>query len=175
MKLIIGLGNPETRYDGTRHNVGFATLDRFAAAHDATFAHKDKFKADIAELIERGDKVLLAKPDTFYNNSGEAVRLLADFYKIEPDDILIVHDELALPLGTVRNNGVKSVTAHVGPDTARIRIGVSNDTRSQQGDVDFVLGKFSQDETKMLADKAEPIEQLIDAFIADDFEPTTHS
>ena len=155
MKLILGLGNPETRYDGTRHNVGFRMLDVFARANNTSFSNKPKFKADIAEFIVEGEKVLLVKPTTYYNESGQSYRALLDFYKIDPDDTLIVHDELALPFGTVRmrrggsdagNNGVKSINVHGGETSARIRIGVANQLRSATGDVDFVLGKFSKSE-----------------------------
>ena len=101
MKLIVGLGNPESRYDNTRHNVGFMMLDRFAEQQSLAFKPMPKFKAFVAEY-SGPHKALLFKPTTYYNESGTAVRAVADFYKIEPGDILLVHDELALPLGTIR-------------------------------------------------------------------------
>jgi peptidyl-tRNA hydrolase, PTH1 family len=129
MKLIIGLGNPEERYKNTRHNVGFRVLTAYADASDKQFQLKDKFKAQMIDLTVNGERVILAKPTTYYNNVGESVRLLADFYKIAPSEILVVHDELALPFGTIRtrvggsdagNNGIKSIVQHIGSDTARI-------------------------------------------------------
>ena len=102
MKLIIGLGNPEPRYDLTRHNVGFFALDRLADLAGLTFAPKSKFKADMAEFSIGNEKILLAKPTTYYNESGQAARAICDFYKIAPDDVLVIHDELSLPFGTIR-------------------------------------------------------------------------
>ncbi len=148
MKLIIGLGNPEEKYKNTRHNIGFRVLTEYAEKKDVEFALKDKFRACIAELTIDGEKVILAKPTTYYNLVGEAARLITDFYKIAPADILVVHDELALPFGTIRtriggsdagNNGVKSMTQHLGPDTARLRVGVYNELRERMDDADFVL------------------------------------
>ena len=127
MKLILGIGNPERQYDGTRHNVGFQMLDKIAADAGVSFKRSDKFRADIAEISMSGEKALLVKPTTYYNLVGESARSLLDFYKLSPGDFLIIHDDLALPLGTVRtrvggsdggNNGLKSLSAHVGTGTA---------------------------------------------------------
>lgn len=184
MKLIIGLGNPEDRYENTRHNVGFKTLDDYAAAHGASFQQKDKFRASVAELSIGDEKVMLLKPTTYYNGSGEAAHLAADFYKLAPADVLVVHDELALPFGTIRtrvggsdagNNGVKSITQHLGPDTARIRIGVYNELRDRIDDADFVLSNFTKDEDMSLAEFSQKISAIIDNFVADNFDHTTHS
>ena len=182
MKLIVGLGNPESRYDNTRHNVGFMMLDRFAEQQSLAFKAMPKFKALVAEY-SGPHKALLFKPTTYYNESGTAVRAVADFYKIEPGDILLVHDELALPLGTIRtrykgsdagNNGVKSVNQHMGVETSRLRIGVHTEHREQMDDADFVLGKFSGEEKKLLA-KIEPkILSTISSFLDGSFVDTTH-
>lgn len=183
MKLIVGLGNPEEKYTRTRHNVGFFALDSYAQEKGTTFQSKDKFKAHLAELIQDGEKTLLAKATTYYNSSGEAVRVIADFYKIDSSDILIVHDELALPFGTIRtriggsdagNNGVKSITQHCGEGTARVRIGIYNDLRDRMDDADFVLSNFSADEQSALEDFQPKIHALIDSFIRGTFETTTH-
>jgi PTH1 family peptidyl-tRNA hydrolase len=175
MKLVIGLGNPEGKYTSTRHNVGFAALDRYAAKNSLSFQAKDKFKADIAEATIAGEKIIFAKPATYYNLIGESVRAIADFYKINPSDILIVHDELALPFGVIRtrvggsaagNNGIKSVIEHIGQDTARLRIGIYNDLRGRMPDADFVLGKFSSSENESLQTLVIPkVCDLIDDFI----------
>lgn len=183
MKLIVGLGNPETRYDGTRHNVGFEVLDAYSRAQGIEFQLKDKFKAELAETGSPGDKVLLLKPRTYYNLSGEAVRAVADFYKIDPQDILVIHDELALPFGRIRtrlggsdagNNGIKSINQHLGPDTARVRIGIANQLREQIPDADFVLAKFTATEREDLDRLNHKATELIDDFIGDRFETTTH-
>jgi len=184
MKLIIGLGNPEEKYTHTRHNVGFRMLDDFAKEQGASFKLEKKFKAEVAELSSDGEKVILAKPMTYYNLSGEAARAICDFYKIEPHDALVIHDELALPFGTIRsrlggsdagNNGVKSINTHLGPDTARIRVGIWNDLRDRIDDAEFVLSRFTAKESESLDEKTQKIASLIDAFISGKFEPTTHS
>lgn len=184
MKLIIGLGNPESKYDGTRHNVGFRLLDTYAREQGASFKPEKKFKAEIAEFTSGGEKVILAKPTTYYNLSGEAARAISDFYKIAPEDILVIHDELMLPFCTVRtrlggspagNNGIKSINDHLGPNTARIRIGIYNELRDRIDDAQFVLGNFSREEAETLYEKQQKIASLIDAFISGQFEPTTHS
>lgn len=184
MKLIIGLGNPETKYTGTRHNVGFFMVDAYAHEKGGAFRDKAKFKAEICELSGSSEKVLLVKPTTFYNLSGEAVRAIADFYKVEPSDILVIHDELALPFGTIRsriggsdagNNGIKSITEHIGPDTARIRVGIWNELRDKMDDADFVLAKFSNDEASNLKEQSKKVIDIIDDFIQNRFVITSHS
>ncbi len=182
MKLIIGLGNPESRYNNTRHNVGFAMLDVYAERENTKWQDKPKFKALIAEL-SGSDKVVLAKPTTYYNLSGESVRSIADFYKIPARDILIIHDDHALPFGTLRtreqgsdggNNGIKSINTHIGVGTNRIRVGTGTELRDQMSDSDYVLGKFSTTERKKLSDLQDKITNIIDDFINDKFTVTTH-
>ncbi|HEX6258817.1 MAG TPA: aminoacyl-tRNA hydrolase, partial [Candidatus Saccharimonadales bacterium] len=152
-KLIVGLGNPGASYSQTRHNIGYMMLDRLAEAHRVAWQEKPKFKAYIAEITLHGNKALLVKPTTFYNNSGEVVRSIKDFYKIELHDILAIHDELALPFGTIRtrqqgsdagNNGIKSLTAHLGNAYSRIRVGIWHELRDHMPDSDYVLSKFTQ-------------------------------
>ena len=183
MKLVIGLGNPEAKYDGTRHNVGFAMLDMLADDLGISFQDKPKFKAHVAETTVDGEKVLLVKPTTYYNLSGEAMRLIADFYKIDRQDILIIHDELALPLATLRtrkggsdagNNGIKSINEHGGEQSARIRIGIWNELRDRMDDVSFVLGKFNAEEQKTLKDLEPTVMALVRAFADGSFDVTTH-
>jgi len=185
MKLIVAQGNPGPEYAATRHNVGFIVLEAYARKHSATFQAKDKFKAELAEFSEDSEQALLAKPQTFYNLTGESVRALVDFYKLNPEqDVLIIHDELALPFGTIRtrhsgsdagNNGIKSINQHVGSDTSRIRIGIANELRERMDDASFVLSKFNTDENKVLEEKLPKIFSLIDAFIDGSFEATTHA
>ena len=183
MKLLFGLGNPGKKYDATRHNVGFMVLDALGQLHNATFTHKPKFAAYLAEIVIEGEKVVLAKPDTFYNEAGRSYRSLLDFYKLNPTDTLVIHDELALPFGTVRvrdggsdagNNGIKSVNLHGGEASARIRIGAGNDKRALIGDVDFVLSNFSSDEQHLLVNDITPeVIRLVHAFAAGNHAPTS--
>lgn len=179
MKLIVGLGNARKEYDGTRHNIGFAFIDHIAEEFGTTWQERPKFKAITAELGLGGEKVILAKPTTFYNLSGEAVRALSDFYKIDPEDILVIHDELALPFGTIRtrsrgtdagNNGIKSVNAHIGPDYARIRVGTANEQLGAQKAELFVLKPFTKDESAELIKLAEQTARFVEDFIHEDKE-----
>mgnify|MGYP005616336123 FL=1 len=136
-KLIVGLGNIGKEYQGTRHNSGFMAVDEYAKANGfPEWQEKTKFKAYVTEDFVAGKKVILAKPTTLYNLSGESVRALKDFYKLTNKDITIVHDELDLPFGTVKSkqgggsagsNGLKSIISHIGVDFQRIRIGIKND------------------------------------------------
>ena len=182
MKLIIGLGNPEKRYDGTRHNVGFAVLDTYAQREAVDWHDTPKFKAHIATL-PTAEKVLLVKPTTYYNLVGESVRSLADFYRIAPEDILIIYDDHALPFGVLRtreqgsdagNNGIKSLNAHVGPTTKRLRVGTHSDARAMMNDADYVLSTFSTQEQATLSDLSTTIADILDAFINNAFAATTH-
>jgi peptidyl-tRNA hydrolase, PTH1 family len=158
VKLIVGLGNPGTKYRETRHNIGFAVLDEVARRASAQF-DSSPTEALVARWrrgtgFDRGDDVLLAKPLTFMNNSGQAIGELVRYFKIELPDVLIVVDEAQLPLGKLRarargsaggHNGLKSVIGHLGPDFSRLRIGVGRgDARRDLAD--HVLAKFDRDE-----------------------------
>lgn len=180
MELIVGLGNPEAKYDGTRHNVGFFVLDEFAREQGVAWKQNTKFKALIAELP--GKQALLVKPTTYYNLVGESVRAVMDFYKLSPEDIVIVHDDIALPFGVIRtreqgsdagNNGIKSLNQHLGPTTKRIRIGTANELLEQIDAADFVLAKFTSSEQEQLTDTILPYAfAQIQKFLDGSFEPT---
>ena len=183
MKLILALGNPDARYDATRHNVGFWAVDEYVQAKGLGFTKAPKFKAEIAEFSESGEKIILAKPQTYYNLVGVSFRAIIDFYKIAPEDVLVVSDDLALPLGTVRtrvggsdagSNGIKSLIAHGGEATHRLRIGIANEKAELIDKADFVLSKFNKEEAETLREIASKIAEIIDEFIAGSHEPTTH-
>jgi PTH1 family peptidyl-tRNA hydrolase len=160
MKLIFAQGNPEPEYAKIRHNVGFMVLNEIAAEKDTKWLDKTKFHSVITEVAIDGEKVLLVKPTTFYNETGPALRKIVDFYKIDTEnDLLVIHDDLALPFGTIRirkqgsdagNNGIKSINAHIDENYTRIKIGIYNDLRDKMDDADFVLAKFNSDESKQL-------------------------
>jgi len=186
MKLIFTQGNPGEQYATTRHNVGFQTLDSFAAKQDSVFHAKPKFFADIAELTLSGEKVLLVEPTTFYNETGQSARALVDFYKLDPStDMLVIHDDLALPFGTLRtrekgsdagNNGIKSLNTHIGHEYARLRVGIYNDLRERMDDADFVLSRFSKNEQEVLEAHVIPKAlEIINDFIAGTHQITSHS
>lgn len=135
MKLVVGLGNPGPEHDGTRHNAGFRWVDRLAALGQVRLRQEARFHGQAAKLAEAGRECWLLKPNTFMNLSGRAVQALSQFYKIVPEEILVVHDELDLPPGEVRlkkgggvagHNGLKDVAAHLGPDFWRLRIGIGH-------------------------------------------------
>lgn len=158
--LIVGLGNVGKEYENTRHNIGFDVVEEYRKKHAfPAWQEKTKFKAYISEDFINGKKIVLARPTTFMNGSGEAVRALKDFYKISNKDIVVVHDELDLPFGTIKqklgggsagNNGLKSIISHIGEDFKRIRFGIKNDLLEKMDAADFVLAKFSADEKKQL-------------------------
>lgn len=183
MKIILAQGNPGPQFQYTRHNIGFMALDTFAKENNATFSSKPKFQAEIAEFSYQGEKVLLVKPLTFYNETGISARALVDFYKLNAaSDLLVLHDELALPLGVVRtrlkgsdagNNGIKSLNTHLGQDYARIRIGIYNSLRTQTNDADFVLGSFSLEEKALLPQIFTHVNFFINQFLEDNFESTS--
>ena len=185
MKVIFAQGNPGTQYKNTRHNVGFLVVDTIAEQHRADFIKKPKFHAEIAEVTVAGEKTLLVKPSTFYNETGQAARLITDFYKLSAkDDFLVIHDDLALPLGTIRvrekgsdagNNGIKSLNAHLGANYSRIRVGIYNDLRDRIHDADFVLSSFTKVEADTLALTIIPKTiELIESFCAGDLDTTSH-
>lgn len=184
MKLIIGLGNPEARYDGTRHNLGFMALDYYADVKNAAFKNKLKFLSLVAETTIGSEKVLLVKPTTYYNEAGRAVLALKDFYNLETSDILVVHDDLALPLGTIRtrgsgsdagNNGIKSVSSCIGPEYARLRIGIRTNLREHVDAANFVLSKLTKDEQAVLQQLTEPIRTMMDDFVAGTLAETSYT
>ena len=153
MKLIVGLGNPGPKYAGTRHNVGFDVIDYLASGPGAS-AGRERFEALISELKEGDETVLLVKPLTFMNLSGRAVRAILDFYKIPVENVLVVCDDLNLPLGKLRmrtkgshggQNGLRNIQEQLGTDAfCRLRLGLG---QPAVGDaVDFVLGKFKPGE-----------------------------
>ena len=155
-QLIIGLGNPGRQYHETRHNVGFMVLDRLAAASGASFQSVPKWQSHLAKIPGCG--TILLKPQTFMNLSGRAIQQILAFHKWSPEEILVIYDDAALPLGTLRfrekgsaggHNGIKSILQHLGNDLfPRLKLGIGT---SEPGEiVGHVLGKFSPDEQPIL-------------------------
>lgn len=187
MKLIFAQGNPGPDYAKSRHNIGWRVLDAYAKEQGATLTTKSKFTADIAELSsDRGEKILLVKPLTYYNETGQSLRSLVDFYKLDPArDILVLHDELMLPLGKIRvrpsgrdagNNGIKSLNVHIGEQYQRIRIGIWNEYRDRMNDTSFVLEPFSKPENELLNATIIPHAiRLVDDFLSDRLQHTSSS
>lgn len=184
MKIVFAQGNPGTEFEKTRHNVGFLALDHYAQNNSLEFHTKQKFDAEIAETSRGDEKVLFVKPTTYYNETGRAARALADFYKVDSSDILVIHDDLALPFGMLRtrekgsdagNNGIKSLNTHLGENYARIRIGIRNDLTNRIGAHDFVLARFTPEESEKLHSSVLPkTDNLIDDFIEGSHTVTSH-
>lgn len=158
MKLIIGLGNPGKEYDKTRHNIGFEAIDAIANAHNIS-VNKSKFKGLFGEGFIGTSKVILVKPQTYMNLSGESITAFISWYKVDPKDILVIYDDVSLSLGLLRirqkgsaggHNGIKSIIQHHGTNEfQRIKIGVGE--KPQGWDLaDYVLSRFSNSEMKLM-------------------------
>ena len=169
--LVVGLGNPGREYVRNRHNVGQMVVDELARRHDG--AWKGKFSGQLADVRIDGHKVALLKPETFMNDSGRSVKAAAQFYKLEPDAILVVHDESDLEPGRLQarrggglagHNGLRSVAQHLGtPDFLRLRIGVGRPGRGDRRDLaDYVLADFEphEDSEALVRRAAEAVETL---------------
>ena len=160
MKIIVGLGNPEPKYQHNRHNAGFRAVDALAEKLSASFTEENRFSAQTAAIDIGGQKVVLVKPQTFMNDSGQAVAAVKNFFKASNGDMLVVHDEIDLPLGAVRlskdsgaagHNGVASVIENVGKDFTRLRIGIENREEYRIPETDaYVLQNFKPEEEMKL-------------------------
>lgn len=174
MLLIVGLGNPGKQYKNTRHNIGFMAADIISDRLSFSFSENNKFKAIIANGAAFGDKVIIAKPTTYMNISGEAVGLIAVYYKIPASKIIVIHDDIDLKLGEVRtkqggghagHNGLRSIDGHMGKDYHRVRIGVGRP--ADKDDVsDYVLQNFSKDEMIIVNEVLAGVEEVTGRYIS---------
>ena len=165
MKLIVGLGNPGKEYEKNRHNIGFLVIDYLVNKFNASKI-SSKFKG---ELYKAGNYLFL-KPLTFMNLSGESVRAVKDFYKIDNDDIIVIHDDIDLSVGALKfkkggssggHNGLKSIDKHIGNDYWRVRVGVGRPERKEQV-VSYVLSDFKDDELECIEKNFENIKKAIE-------------
>ena len=173
MKLIVGLGNPGTKYQGTRHNVWFMALERFAEANGfSDFVYENKFSGELSVGQINGEKILLFKPMLFMNKSGQPVQQIVNFYKISLDDVLVLHDEIDLDFGVLKlkiggghagHNGLRDIISFCGSDFARVRIGVGRPTLKDEVS-DYVLSNFSTDQTKSFEELWVSVFELVDAW-----------
>ncbi|MBM7641874.1 aminoacyl-tRNA hydrolase [Streptococcus loxodontisalivarius] len=182
VKLIVGLGNPGSKYHETRHNVGFMALDLLAKDLGVTFSENKTFKAEVASSFLDGEKVYLVKPTTFMNLSGVAVRALLAYYNIPVEDLIVIYDDLDMEVGKIRfrqkgsaggHNGIKSIIAEIGTqEFDRIKIGIG---RPKQGMtvVNHVLGKFETDDYITIGHTLDKVLAAINHYLkTDDFEDT---
>lgn len=178
MKLVVGLGNPGETYEETRHNLGFMVLDRLAARHNTTVEIKKK-KSMIGKFKIGKEKVILLKPQTFVNLSGEAVLYMASFLRVMPENIIVVCDDVNLPLGKIRirkygssggHNGIKSLIQFLRSDNfPRVRIGIGNPPDGVSLE-EFVLGKFSPEEMKVIEGAMEKACEAIEMIVQGEIE-----
>ena len=172
--LIVGLGNPGSKYENTRHNMGFKTIDLLAEKLNVPI-NKVKFKAVCSTVNFADCKCLIMKPQTYMNLSGEAVREAAQFYKIPADHVLVIYDDISLPVGKLRvrpagsaggHNGIKNIIAHLGTqEFPRVKIGVGAPEGADQDMVDWVIGAPSQAERKILAESFEKAVEAAETII----------
>jgi PTH1 family peptidyl-tRNA hydrolase len=187
MKIIVGLGNPGKKYENTRHNVGFLALDRLAEKKEISavgekleFIKNKKFNSIVASTENKGEKVILVKPETYMNSSGEAVLKIMQYYKADISDLIVIYDDVDIPLGQIRlrlegssagHNGMQSIIDLLGTDQfIRVRIGISDESKNMQeidekenqiDTKDYVLSQFSDREIKMVDKVTDEAAELI--------------
>jgi PTH1 family peptidyl-tRNA hydrolase len=170
IKLIVGLGNPGREHETSRHNAGFWWLDEFARTHGANFRENGKFHGLVARIALHGHEIHLLKPQTFMNVSGRAVGALAQFYRIVPQHILVAHDELDLPPGSIKlklggghggHNGLKDIIAHLGtPDFWRLRIGIGHPGKRSEVS-NYVLNAPRREERVLIDESMQRAHEVI--------------
>ena len=176
MYIIVGLGNPERKYDGTRHNIGFSALTVLADTYGISMDIK-KHKAVCGKGVIEGQKVLLAMPQTYMNLSGESVRELVDYYKIDPEEeLIVIYDDINLAPGKLRirpkgsaggHNGIKNIIAHLGTQVfPRIRVGVGEKPKGWDL-ADYVLGRFDKDDRVLVEEAQERACKAVELILTD--------
>ena len=173
-QVIVGLGNPEPKYDQTRHNIGFAAVDALARAWGVSLVENRKFQGLFGEgMGPKGERVRLLKPLTYMNRSGQSIRAVTDWYKLPVESVLVIYDDMDLPVGRLRmrlsgsaggHNGMKSTIAHLGGDNfPRLRIGIGKPSKTD-GDptISHVLGKFSPEENQLMPDVLQMVIEAIE-------------
>lgn len=171
MKLIVALGNPGQKYDKTKHNTGFMALDHYLNKNNLTL-DKDKFEGFWTKQKINGEDVILLEPQTYMNDSGKSVAQVANFFKIKPEDILVIHDDMDMPIGKIRirksgksggHNGIKSIIACLGTsDFNRLKIGIQHPQK--QSVVSWVLTPFNDEQQKLMDQAFETSEKIINDF-----------
>jgi len=178
-KLVVGLGNPGSEYDGTRHNIGFACLGAFANQTDEleTWMLKKDLKCQLVSGRVGDARVIAIRPTTFMNLSGEAVQAVMSFYKISPEHVVVLHDELDIDFGQIRlrsggssagHNGLKSIIQHIGEDFGRLRIGIGPKKPIKMDSADFVLQQFSAAQQAQLPNLYREVNAILSEYIFGD-------
>ncbi len=174
MYLIVGLGNPGSEYENTRHNIGFHLIDQYLSKNNLTLTN-EKFKGVYGKFSINNQEVIIAKPLTYMNLSGEFIRDIIKFYKIDLDNVLVIYDDMDLPLGKLRlkdngsaggHNGIKSIISCLGTENfKRLKFGIDRPANKQYSIVDYVLGKFNNNEREIINTKVGLVNEAINCFI----------
>jgi peptidyl-tRNA hydrolase, PTH1 family len=176
-QLIVGLGNPGSKYEQTRHNVGFAAVDAMSRAWQISLSENRKFQGIFGEGFAPGSqKIRLLKPLTYMNLSGQSIRAMTDWYKLPPESVLAIYDDMDLPLGKIRlrlsgsaggHNGMKSAIAHLGTQNfPRLRIGIGKpqipDTKNDKDTISHVLGRFGSSEAQLMSETIQLVVEAVE-------------
>ncbi|HGI5189838.1 TPA: aminoacyl-tRNA hydrolase [Streptococcus agalactiae] len=182
VKMIVGLGNPGSKYNDTKHNIGFMAIDRIVKNLDANFTEDKNFKAEIGSDFINGEKIYFIKPTTFMNNSGIAVKALLTYYNISIKDMIIIYDDLDMEVGKIRfrqkgsaggHNGIKSIIAHLGTqEFDRIKVGIGR-PNGRMTVINHVLGKFDKNDEIMISNTLDKVDNAVKYYLqTNDFQKT---
>ncbi|HHV3597482.1 TPA: aminoacyl-tRNA hydrolase [Streptococcus agalactiae] len=182
VKMIVGLGNPGSKYNDTKHNIGFMAVDRIVKKLDINFTEDKNFKAEIGSDFINGEKIYFIKPTTFMNNSGIAVKALLTYYNISIKDMIIIYDDLDMEVGKIRfrqkgsaggHNGIKSIIAHLGTqEFDRIKVGIGR-PNGRMTVINHVLGKFDKNDEIMISNTLDKVDNAVNYYLqTNDFQKT---
>ncbi|MFS6495221.1 aminoacyl-tRNA hydrolase [Streptococcus agalactiae] len=182
VKMIVGLGNPGSKYNDTKHNIGFMAVDRIVKKLDVNFTEDKNFKAEIGSDFINGEKIYFIKPTTFMNNSGIAVKALLTYYNISIKDMIIIYDDLDMEVGKIRfrqkgstggHNGIKSIIAHLGTqEFDRIKVGIGR-PNGRMTVINHVLGKFDKNDEIMISNTLDKVDNAVNYYLqTNDFQKT---
>ncbi|HEO8675939.1 TPA: aminoacyl-tRNA hydrolase [Streptococcus agalactiae] len=182
VKMIVGLGNPGSKYNDTKHNIGFMAIDRIVKNLDVNFTEDKNFKAEIGSDFINGEKIYFIKPTTFMNNSGIAVKTLLTYYNISIKDMIIIYDDLDMEVGKIRfrqkgsaggHNGIKSIIAHLGTqEFDRIKVGIGR-PNGRMTVINHVLGKFDKNDEIMISNTLDKVDNAVKYYLqTNDFQKT---
>ncbi|HFH8161254.1 TPA: aminoacyl-tRNA hydrolase [Streptococcus agalactiae] len=182
VKMIVGLGNPGSKYNDTKHNIGFMAVDRIVKKLDVNFTEDKNFKAEIGSDFINGEKIYFIKPTTFMNNSGIAVKALLTYYNISIKDMIIIYDDLDMEVGKIRfrqkgsaggHNGIKSIIAHLGTqEFDRIKVGIGRPNGRMTVN-NHVLGKFDKNDEIMISNTLDKVDNAVNYYLqTNDFQKT---
>ncbi|HGC6819480.1 TPA: aminoacyl-tRNA hydrolase [Streptococcus agalactiae] len=182
VKMIVGLGNPGSKYNDTKHNIGFMAIDRIVKNLDVNFTEDKNFKAEIGSDFINGEKIYFIKPTTFMNNSGIAVKALLTYYNISIKDMIIIYDDLDMEVGKIRfrqkgsaggHNGIKSIIAHLSTqEFDRIKVGIGR-PNGRMTVINHVLGKFDKNDEIMISNTLDKVDNAVKYYLqTNDFQKT---